>query len=155
KLLKESFPTTDDSNKFPENKFNDIVSSIESLNDIDDISDEIKQLVNGVDSELSDFFNMHGISNMALLDKETNSSFNNDPFKSKREKLINIDKLSWRSEEKEKPFIPIGTKNVFLKYTTSEIKQMEIWGWQDREDYYNHIKSSLKKYLPTSGANNG
>lgn len=51
----------------------------------------------------------HNIYNLTLLDTKTNSSLSNDIFFSKRERII-------EDFEKEGKFIPLCTKNVFMKY---------------------------------------
>ena len=53
--------------------------------------------------------NIHTLGNLALLDKSFNSYLNNGFFDSKREKII-------EEEKKGKFYIPICTKNVFLKF---------------------------------------
>jgi len=82
---------------------------------------------------------MHTIENMALLDKDTNSSLNNAIFPIKRLRIIEQDKLG--------KFIPIATKNVFSKYYSKNISQMQFWGESDRHDYKNEIQKKLKEYL--------
>jgi len=90
----------------------------------------------------------HGIRNMALLDRGINSKLGNKTFKDKQKIIIGIDQQKWLSEteKSEKSFIPICTKNAFLKYYTEDIKQVDFWGIQDRIDYYNNIVSILGKY---------
>ncbi|MEI2710894.1 MAG: hypothetical protein V9E96_18045 [Chitinophagaceae bacterium] len=60
---------------------------------------------------------MNALSNLALLDAGTNRSYKNAIFSVKRNKIIERDEKGI--------FIPICTKNVFLKYYTKEnISQM-------------------------------
>lgn len=92
----------------------------------------------------------HGIGNMALLDKNTNSSLSNGIFPVKRNQIIQIDKsgkTKLGSKEKE-AFIPICTKNVFLKYYSKTVSQMNYWSAKDRADYTECIWSTLNEYLP-------
>lgn len=139
--------------KFPEEKFKRISTLLqEDVDKSSEIPDHWKNSLSAIQDDLSDFFKMHSIANMALLDGATNSSFNNKHFVEKRELLIAIDKKAWdKPAGGKKPFIPIGTKNVFLKYTSSGVDQMTIWGWQDREDYLSHLQDTLEKYIPQSG----
>lgn len=92
----------------------------------------------------------HGIGNMALLDKNTNSSLNNGIFPVKRTKIIEIDKSGKAviNGEYKDAFIPICTKNVFLKYYSKKVSQMNYWSAKDRSDYVDCIWSTLKEYLP-------
>lgn len=93
------------------------------------------------DKELLD---MHGIENLALLAAENNSSLCNGPFIEKREKIIEMDKNG--------EFIPICTKNVFLKYYTKKLSDVYFWSKQDQEDYKDSIIKTLEKFL---GEKNG
>lgn len=93
------------------------------------------------DKELLD---MHGIENLALLAAENNSSLCNGPFIEKREKIIDMDKNG--------EFIPICTKNVFLKYYTKKLSDVYFWSKQDQEDYKGSIIETLENFL---GEKNG
>ena len=90
------------------------------------------------DKELLD---MHGIENLALLTTKNNSSLSNGPFIEKREKIIEMDKNG--------EFIPICTKNVFLKYYTNTKKLSNVYFWskQDQEDYKGSIIKTLENFL--------
>ena len=88
---------------------------------------------------------INDISNLTLLDAATNRSYKNAIFPMKRKIILKNDR--------EGTFIPICTKNVFLKYYSEDIKQMTFWGNDDRERYLTVIKETLKKYLPDRGNN--
>ena len=88
---------------------------------------------------------INDISNLTLLDASTNRSYKNAIFPIKRKIILKNDR--------EGTFIPICTKNVFLKYYSEDIKQMTFWGNDDRERYLTVIKETLKKYLPDRGNN--
>ena len=88
--------------------------------------------------------NMHGIENLALLAAENNSSLSNGPFIEKREKIIEMDK--------DGEFIPICTKNVFLKYYTKNLSDVYFWSKQDQEDYKDSIIKTLENFF---GEKNG
>ena len=83
---------------------------------------------------------VHSISNMALLDKDTNSSLNNSVFPIKRNKIFS-------AEIDSKVYIPICTKNVFLKYYSSNISHMQFWSESDRVDYLKAIDKCIKPFL--------
>lgn len=114
----------------------------------EDISKGNKDLLKDISEELSLFLDMNLISNLALLDGNTNSSIGNKKFLDKRVEILKIDKLGWAEVkgEKRKAFIPICTKNAFLKYYTKKIDQMTYWGYQDRIDYKSAIEIQLNKY---------
>lgn len=83
----------------------------------------------------------NSLRNLCLLDKGTNRSYKNDAFKSKRKKII--------AQEREGTFIPICTRNIFMKYYSTELKQLGQWSELDRNAYYENIKEILMQYLPT------
>jgi hypothetical protein len=83
------------------------------------------------------------LSNLALLDLSTNREYKNEFFSYKRDTIIEKDKTN--------TFIPVCTKNVFMKYytKTDKIEQMTFWGEADRTAYFENIKKVLKEYLPS------
>ncbi|GIV43118.1 MAG: hypothetical protein KatS3mg035_0241 [Bacteroidia bacterium] len=81
----------------------------------------------------------HSLRNLCLLDRSTNRSYKNASFKNKRSIIIDIDKHG--------AFIPICTRNVFLKYYSQQAQDLELWNDNDRENYLENIKSVIKEYL--------
>jgi len=83
------------------------------------------------------------LSNLALLDLGTNRGYKNEFFSYKRDKIIEKDKTN--------TFIPICTKNAFMKYYTQsdKIEQMTFWSETDKSEYLADIKKVLQSYLPT------
>jgi hypothetical protein len=77
----------------------------------------------------------NNIRNLCLLDRSTNRSYKNDSFKAKRQKIIKNEKIG--------VFIPICTKNVFMKYYSEELKHLELWNESDRESYLDNINSII------------
>lgn len=75
------------------------------------------------------------ISNCTLLDAKTNRSYKNAIFPKKREEIISRDQTG--------VYIPIGTKNVFLKYYSKKTKQIHHWNQDDREAYMANILEVL------------
>ena len=51
-------------------------------------------------------------------------------------------------------FIPICTRNAFVKYYTKNIQDIRTWKEEDAEDYLNAIKITLKNYLPNQDVEN-
>ena len=86
----------------------------------------------------------NNLRNLCLLDKGTNRSYKNDSFKNKRKKII--------EQEKQGTFIPICTRNVFMKYYSKELKQLGQWSEIDRTAYFENIKEVMKSYLPTQNS---
>lgn len=93
-------------------------------------------------NELDETETLHGIENLALLDTKTNSALNNNIFPSKREEIIDKDRNGL--------FIPIATKNVFLKYYSPQVVDVYTWSALDRKHYQEAIAATLKKYTNLS-----
>ena len=106
-------------------------SDEKNQNDFDELKREILKLFGDESSD--------GIENLTLLKREDNSSLSNHLFPTKREKII--------SKDKNGSFIPICTKNVFLKYYSSNIQNLYFWSENDRNDYLKAIKETLNKFL--------
>jgi hypothetical protein len=79
------------------------------------------------------------IRNLTLLSFKGNSSLKNNFFPVKRKMIIKMDK--------EGKFIPIATKNLFLKYYSDFDKNPQKWSFEDGENYVNAIKESFKKFF--------
>lgn len=79
------------------------------------------------------------LQNLCLLDSRTNRSYKNASFKEKRKQII--------EREIKGTFIPICTKNIFMKYYSTEVKSLEVWNETDRKSYLNDIKETLKNLL--------
>lgn len=78
----------------------------------------------------------HSISNLALLASHDNSALNNAVFEVKRRRILERDR--------EGAYIPICTRQVFLKYyTDADAQQMHFWSTQDRQAYLNAILSTI------------
>ena len=102
--------------------------------------DEFTELQNEIFKKYSDDINVHSINNLALLATDDNSALSNNIFPIKRDKIIKLDEKG--------SFIPICTKNVFLKYYTKDVTQSVKWTEKDRKAYLNEITNILKDFLP-------
>lgn len=110
------------SDKIDEQKFNDIYK---------EICEEFKE--NNEPSKCA-------ISNLALLDAATNRSYKNAFFPIKRKIILENDKKG--------TFIPICTKNVFMKAYSKRFDEIMYWNKYDAEFYLQAIEETLNKYLP-------
>lgn len=79
------------------------------------------------------------ISNLTLLDQETNRSYGNAFFPLKRKRIIANDELGI--------FVPIATKNLFLKYYSKRSNNLMNWEESDAQDYLECIKEFVSPYL--------
>lgn len=83
---------------------------------------------------------VHLLHNLALLDRGHNSALGNSVFEVKRQEILRLDR--------EGAYIPPCTRNAFLKYYTDNADlQLHVWGPQDREAYYNQLRSVIEPYL--------
>lgn len=83
--------------------------------------------------KFADYVDRHvdnSIVNLALLDRNTNRGYGNSLFLKKRNEIIERDKKGW--------YIPIATKNVFLKYYSST-GDTGGWGSKDKDAYREEI----------------
>ncbi len=80
------------------------------------------------------------LTNLTLLDDGTNRGYKNSIYPIKRNKII--------QKDQDGTFIPLCTKNVFLKYYNDSVDQMTLWGKTDRRSYFKAILDVLKIYLP-------
>jgi uncharacterized protein with ParB-like and HNH nuclease domain len=81
------------------------------------------------------FEDIDSISNLTLLDESTNRMYKNAFFPVKRNYIINL--------EKQGIFVPLCTKNVFLKTYSKRLGEVMYWNERDAIDYFNEIKTLL------------
>ena len=79
------------------------------------------------------------IANLTLLDSATNRSYGNSFFPIKRKRIIENDSIG--------VFVPIATKNLFLKYFTPRVDNSFSWTREDGEKYRSAIVKTIKEYL--------
>lgn len=89
---------------------------------------------------------LHTISNLALIDSGDNSALSNSVFEVKRRLIIQRDKMG--------SYIPVCTRNLFLKYyTDSAAQQLHFWSRADREAYFTAMVDVIDVYLESEEAN--
>lgn len=110
------------------------------------------------------------IWNLALLDETTNKGYHNDIFPLKRRSLIGKDQgkiigsiiekdkdsfeIKMTSKDADISFIPICTKNAFLKYYTPITNNLMDWDKTDAEAYRKNILETLEEFGVTDSSNN-
>lgn len=130
--------------------FDKLISRMKALKQMQEIEQELfENLVIDVYSAIKkatdfDESRLHNISNLCLVDANTNSKLNNSVFDVKREKI--------KERELAGHYIPVCTRNVFLKAYTSYPVNNAYWTDADREGYlsniretYNYFVNSIKK----------
>lgn len=107
------------------------------MNNQDLTESEFEELFNDVIEVAGDRFgeDLDTIDNLALLDQGTNSALGNHFYPVKYRKLIERDKSGH--------FIPICTRNVFMKYYSQKVDHFQLWSDSDRKDYVDAIKQSF------------
>lgn len=110
---------------------------------------KLEELIDAISNDL----NLHGISNLALLDRNSNSKLGNKLFLEKREMILKLDqdgKYIDSKKNEKKVFIPICTKNVFSKIYTTDKDSVanSFFGKSDMDSYFDFIENQLKTFLP-------
>ena len=81
----------------------------------------------------------NALGNLTLLDAATNRGYGNAVFPIKRSKII--------ARDRDGVFIPLCTRNVFLKCYSKRIDHLSAWSSHDRADYFDAIVTSLNGLL--------
>lgn len=115
-------------------KVKDIEDSIYRISEKTTSDDFIKIYKNILGNDITD---ENSIGNLTLLDSGTNREYQNELYAYKRKVII--------EKDKEDIFIPLCTKNVFLKYYSKEPKTLMTWTNDDAEDYANCIEAVLRE----------
>lgn len=98
----------------------------------------IKMIVNEEDTSEEE---KNHISNLTLLDAETNRSYGNSLFVIKRKRIAERIFAG--------KYVPASTSYVFMKLFDERGTSRSIWGKSDMEKYHEHICTELKEYLPS------
>lgn len=105
--------------------------------EFENLFDKIVKLYGGDD--LDNEVLKNDISNITLLDEKTNRSYKNAVFPVKRDVIL--------SKSGKDDFIPVCTKNVFLKAYSKNVKQLYVWGFEDRDNYLDSMCNMIANYL--------
>lgn len=93
----------------------------------DSVFDSLYEMVLKFFSESEAEETDNSISNLTLLDKGTNRSYKNAVFAVKRQFLLSLDQSGI--------FVPLCTRNVFLKCYSPQVDNVMFWSKVDREAY--------------------
>lgn len=152
--LKEAFDaldpllnSTDESNSDTRKKeYDNLLDAHKYLSLVDKYFDELADI-----SEAE----LHSISNMALVDENTNAALGNKLMDAKRTKLKerqdNYDKIFNKTnvskdEARGASYIFPGTWAVFNKSFSNEVKNLKFWTKSDREAYINQLKKAYNYF---------
>lgn len=142
-LNEDAFKKAHDTPGVPAEIMNDLKAALDICNTGKLLSgDDFKKLQEKIERHIGyeELDNVDSVSNLALLSTDINRSYKNDFFPVKRKRIID--------EDSHSNFIPIATKNVFLKYYSCNKQDLLTWTNQDAKDYLQAIKRGLKDYLP-------
>lgn len=81
----------------------------------------------------------NGISNLVLLDAATNRSYRNAVFAVKRQRVLSLDR--------DGVFVPLCTRNVFLKCYSRKVDHLMFWTQEDRDDYMQALIDTLHGFF--------
>ena len=82
---------------------------------------------------------VHGVANLVLLDEETNKSYKNAPFAVKRQRILKLDQAGI--------FVPLCTRNVFLKCYSPQVDDALLWGVRDQTGYRETMVKTLVSFF--------
>ena len=96
-----------------------------------------------------DFEKDDHLTNLALLQKDKNSSLNNKLYPEKRAKIAAWESLENKGEENGgKPqFLPICTRNVFFKHYSPDSSNPFIWDRQAGIDYVKAMVRTVASFI--------
>ena len=109
----------------------------------DEVFDPLYEQVLKVFKEADEEDTDNGISNLTLLDQGTNRSYKNAVFAIKRQRLLSLDQSGI--------FVPLCTRNVFLKCYSQKVDNVMFWGKEDREEYGRVIVNTLVRFFKGEG----
>ena len=89
----------------------------------------------------------NSIGNLTLLDSGTNRSYKNAIFPIKRKCIIELDKQA--------TYVPLCTKNVFLKYYSKNVDEMLFWKDKDSSDYQQAMIDTFTDFFCSKELNHG
>lgn len=131
---------------------------LESANEAPDLRTEIQAFVNlptkeatdaafdGVYEKVLSHFQEsgedeadNGISNLVLLDYATNRSYRNAVFAVKRQRVLSLDR--------DGVFVPLCTRNVFLKCYNPQVDHVMFWTQEDRAGYRQVMIDSMQEFF--------
>ena len=81
----------------------------------------------------------NGLGNLALLDSGSNRGYKNAVFPIKRRRLLQYDQ--------EGTFVPLCTRNAFLKCYSENVENMFFWGVEDQADYRQAMVKTLADFF--------
>ncbi|MBL7694842.1 MAG: DUF262 domain-containing protein [Ferruginibacter sp.] len=126
-------------------EFSGLLGRMKLLLEADEIEkEEFELIVDNVYTALNEFsdaddHHVHSISNLCLVDSHTNSQLNNSVFDVKREIIKN--------REFKGHYIPVCTRNIFMKGYTVYPVNNAYWTAEDRKGYLGNLKIMYDQFV--------
>lgn len=121
------------------------IQTFSEINKEEAFQDLFNDIINHFNFHLNDEDDVNGLSNLTLLDATTNRGYKNAVFPIKRKTIIDRDKSG--------TFIPLCTKNVFLKYFSDYPPKISFWTKDDRLKYEEDLIRVLSAYIGQEAKN--
>ena len=116
-------------------KFVSLSQSEASETDFSSLYERVLKVFQETDGDESD----DGIANLTLLDRATNRSYKNSVFAVKRQRLLSLDQSG--------VFVPLCTRNVFLKCYSQQADNVMFWSKQDRICYLDSMIETVVDFF--------
>lgn len=120
-------------------EFKDRIDSYQNLKDADNktFANLYKEIIEKISDQ--NIRNKNSIGNLTLLDSRTNRAYGNSLFPTKRRFIIERDKKG--------QFVPLCTKNVFLKYYQTGAAELRKWTLTNADEYAKDIESTFTEFF--------
>lgn len=127
--------------QFSDEKYKDVVKLLENIDRERITGEQFNSVFDEISLTIQDDYgiDLHSIDNLALLNQSSNSAISNSFFDVKRKMII--------ARDREGLFIPVCTRNVFLKYYSEDPSQIHYWSATDRSDYLAAIRRVLADFV--------
>lgn len=113
--------------------------ALETAKEAGDAFEALYEKLLGHFKEANDTEPDHTLANLALLDSKTNRSYKNAPFAVKRQRVLSLDR--------DGVFVPLCTRNVFLKCYNASVDNVMFWSQEDRDAYQTVIEEVLYDFF--------
>ena len=115
------------------------IKNFENFDNKEEFELLFNEIIDHFNHYITDEEDSNGLSNLSLLLASINRGYRNSVFPIKRKTIIERDKSG--------TFIPICTKNVFLKYFSDYPPKISFWTTDDRNKYEEDLKRVLSPYI--------
>ena len=121
------------------NNLKNKIKKFENYSNKEGFEQLFNEVIDHFNHYIKDEEDINGLSNLSLLLASINRGYKNSVFPIKRKTIIERDKSG--------TFIPICTKNVFLKYFSDYPPKISFWTKDDRNKYEEDLKRILSPYV--------